>query len=286
MARRRAETLGVASTHVEVVAKVAEMTDHTDGTDDEGPDLPEDELPGLHGPDDAPRPPWRGWTEAPTEEVYNLLWTSYRDGITGLRVLGKRTGAGQRTIQTAIDRGWPEKGWPSLRERMKLYERQRDASRQRELAAEKAKAEAEGINEAQAWQAFTKRSQALVSQAEDVLGEMGKKLKQAVQLATFIRYRRVRRQDEHGKVVLVDEAYVDGLALAKAVSLWTGSMKEMPSVMKVLLGPAALEAVPEMPAITDEQLAEMQQGRMPVGWTEQKVAMALMAAAKAAGGEP
>jgi hypothetical protein len=246
-----------------------------------------DRPPGPTGDDDAISPPYRGWTQAPTEEVYTGMWARYRDGLRDPTPLAKRCGVAYATAYTAVYRGWPEEHWPALKERLELWDRQRKATRDRELREADAKtAAAYGKNEGQIWLEFRQRAQHLVADAESVLTVMGKKLKDAVEMSTFVKYRRVRQLDKNGVLQTVDQAYVDGLALAKAAALWTGSIKDMPQVMKFLLGDKALELPEAAPDFTAEQLEQMARGELPEGVSEKQVGLALMAAAaKASAGE-
>jgi hypothetical protein len=220
------------------------------------------------------------------------MWSCYRDGMRTARALQRRCSVGFRTAVTAIERGWPERGWAALVDRLKFWEKQREAARQRQVAADAVAASDAGKTEAAKWREFQEMWLPHCRQAAGILGEMGKKLAGAVSAATFVRYRRVRKiimvkgadGVERPQQFYEDQPFIDALAHTKAVQLWCTSMRDVPQVARFLLGPAIDKPEPSVPEFTPEQLAELGQGRLPAGVTEEMVGLALLHGSKVGGG--
>ena len=252
-----------------------------------------DELPGATGDDEEPSPPFRGWCKSIDESEWSAAWACYRDGTRGIRALARKCSFGFSMAKTCIERGFPNQGLASFQDKLKLWERQREAARARELEADRQAAADQGMTEARIWRDFTKRTQSLVKQAEDVLVSFGKKLQAHAPLVSFVRYRRVRQavtvavKDGHEvqEIRVVDQPYVDGAAFAKALALWAGAAKDIPGLMRMMLGPSALQPEAVVPEFTAEQLEKMARGELPEGISPRDVGLALIAAA-AGGREP
>jgi hypothetical protein len=165
----------------------------------------------------------------PPEELYELLWQKYQEGLRTRDALAQACGCRTRTASTAIRFGWPEKGWPSLRERLVLWLKRRDAVRAAELAqADRVSAEAAGVSHVAAWREFLPKSFTLNTELASFLGVFGQRMREAMKSASFIRYRTVRKtftdmetrkdgtQVPHSRTLSVSEPYVDGVAIAKA----------------------------------------------------------------------
>lgn len=92
--------------------------------DEKPPETPTDE------PKSPPRlkivKPKRGQV---TAEMYEQLARAYLESQTRtMRGLARDTGLSQDTCAKAINLGWPERGWPPLRERAELYDKQKRAA--------------------------------------------------------------------------------------------------------------------------------------------------------------
>lgn len=239
-----------------------------------------------------PMPPARGWTGPPSDEKYLDLWAAYRDGCRRIRPLQRRCKLDPGTVITAIEKGWPERSMPSLRDRLALHERQMRAAAEREMASDREAAERLGKTEARLWKEARVRQEGLSRQLEDILAAFGKKLQQAAPAATFLRYRKVpvavveKGKDGVERTVLREQlqSFVDATAYAKALALYAGAVKDAPAITRAILGPAVDEAEPEVPTFTQEQLAEIAAGRMPDGVDQRMIGLALLAAM--AGGVP
>lgn len=227
---------------------------------------------------DTPIPPGGGWIETPpTDETYGAMWACYRDGVRSLKEICKRAKVCRRTAITAIRRGWPAAGLPALSERIKLWEKQRDASRQQQLAADRVAAEAVGKTEAQRWKQMVDILWPIVINVATTLGKLEKRARDSVEMATLIRYRTVRKEHpKTGKVRKVSEAYISASEHARVMQVLTGALKELPNVSKIVLGPAAQIPEPEVPKFTQEQLDQLANGVMPEGVTEELLGLALL----------
>lgn len=204
------------------------------------------------------------------------MWTAFREGAQSAHHLQRRTGVSRLMAETAIKRGWPENNWPPLRERWKLFEKQAEASRQRELQADRLAAENAGKTSATRWREHQEKWMPVADMAPELIGELGRRLKAAVNAATFVRY----RKNKDGKT----EAYVNASEVARATALWTQAFKDAPQAMRYLLGPSALAPEPEAPELTPEQLEQLGQGQLPPGVTEQMLGALLLRGTKVEGG--
>ena len=249
------------------------MSDESDESQQPvGPIRPIDDLPQP-----VVTPPSRGWVETPPPEaVYAALWASYREGAQVAKHLARRTGVSLLMADTAIRRGWPTKNWPALQERWRLFARQADAAREKELERDRAAAEDAGKTSATRWREYQEKWMPVAEMAPELVGELGRKLRTAVGAATFIRYRRVRSLDKDRNVVEVDQAYVDGSAVIHATALWCKCFQTAPMAMRYLLGNGALAPEPEAPELTAEQLEQLARGELPPGVTEQMLGAMLM----------
>lgn len=255
-----------------------------DGTDDP-------ENAGAGDPEESRGAPEGKRAPAPKESKYQALWVSYRDGVREKRALMRLHRMAWATVHTAVEYGWPEQGWTSLKDRAALWDRQALAAKQTEIAAlDRAAAEAKGKRDAMRWDAYRPRAVELATKGHEVLEALQGKLAEAVKAATFVKYRMIRTVDPLTKKVVIEQKpYVDGVAVAQAVRLWSAAQRENGNVLAFLTGgPAGLPGdVPEAPELTTEQVAELNQGRLPEGVTLEMVAAAVMAQGKtgAGGGE-
>jgi hypothetical protein len=221
--------------------------------------------------------PSRRWViTAPHEAIYAAMWTAFREGSQTAPAMQRRTGVSLRMAETAILRGWPENNWPALAERWKLFSRQAEEARQRELQADRLAAESAGKTSATRWREHQEKWMPVAEMAPELIGALGNKLKQAVAIATFVRY----RKNKTGQV----EAYVNASEVARATALWTQAFKDAPAAMRYLLGPNALAPEPEVPDLTPEQLEQLNAGELPTGITEQMLGALLMRGTKVEGG--
>ncbi len=251
--------------------------DDDDLSEDSGAD---EEIPsiGFRANDlDTPTPPARGWTRPPSEEKYAALWARFRDGVRVGRELAKLCRVDMRTALTAIRRGWPEKGWPPLNERLILWNKQRENVRSNELARDRAAATEAGKTEASKWREITDAMWPSVRDLATLCCQASDSLKRSVRLATLIKYRDVTRLAKDGKsTVTVSEAYVDQAAHSRAMFLLANTMKELPNIARVVLGPAAEVPEPEVPVFTSEQIAMLQAGEMPPDVTPEMLGLAML----------
>ena len=221
-------------------------------------------------------PPFGGWCQAPDEDRYAGMWAAFREGCRGTRALARKCGVGFAMAKTAIEKGWPDERWPALRDRLVLWERQADQARERALQADRTAAETAGKTSATVWREHQKKWQPVLEMAPELIGELGRKLRSAIGSATFVKYRRIKAFDKDGKVVTIDQAYVDARDVTRAGALWATAIRDAPAAMKFLLGPAALTPEPEAPDLTAEQLEQLNRGEMPPGITEQQLGMMLL----------
>ena len=248
------------------------MADETEGPVDS---VPADGSEGtVSKGGDAPSKRWV--LTAPHEAIYAAMWTAYREGAQTDAALQRRTGVSLRMAQTAIHRGWPENNWPALAERWKLFSKQAEQARQAELQADRLAAESAGKTSATRWREHQDKWMPVAEMAPELLASMGQKLKQAMQVATFVRY----RKNKTGVV----EAYVNAADVARATSLWVQAFKDAPQAMRYLLGPGALAPEPEAPELTAEQLEQLNAGELPAGVTEAMLGAILMRGTKIEGG--
>lgn len=87
-------------------------------------------------PDAPQRPPQPGKParEYVTALTYDRLWEVYRDGLRSGAELVSKVGVSRDTARKAIERGWPEKGWHSLKQRAREHDQLKvDAERQAAL---------------------------------------------------------------------------------------------------------------------------------------------------------
>ncbi len=230
--------------------------------------------------------PAKGWVETPPPEpVYAGMWACYRDGARATNALARRAGVSYRMAYTAVHRGWPANKWPALAERWKLFERQADAARARELENDRQAAETAGKTSAARWRDYQAKWLPVMDMAPEIVGELGRKLKQAVALATFTQYRKVK-QIVNGKEVKVDQLYVNGADVARATQLWVQAFKESPAAMRYLLGVGVDAPEPQVPDLTPEQQASLDRGEMPSGMTAGMLGALLLQQANKTGSEP
>jgi hypothetical protein len=210
----------------------------------------------------------------PREEIYMSMWASYRDGVREKRALMRGHNLGWPLVHTAIEHGWPEKGWASLRSRAELWDRQREAAKATELAkVDRKEAEAKGKAEALDWVRFKPRALRLANEGQDILEGLAAKLKDAMKAATFVRYRRVRELDVNGRAVFVDRPYVDGPAVFQAARLWASAFRETGGLIAMLTGGGgALRGQRAFPDLTEDQVLALERGDMPEGLTVEQVA--------------
>lgn len=221
--------------------------------------------------------PARGWIETPPHEgIYAAMWTAFREGAQTAHHMQRRTGVSRLMAETAIKRGWPQNNWPALAERWKLFSKQAEQARQAELQADRIAAQAAGKSAATRWREHQDRWMPVAEMAPDLLADLGRKLKQAVGLATFVRYRKNKAGDM--------EAYVNSSEVARATSLWVQAYKDAPQAMRYLLGPGALAPEPEAPELTAEQEEMLARGELPPGITEAMLGAMLMRGTKIEGG--
>ncbi len=222
-------------------------------------------------PADAPKR-----TPPPREELYQALWLSYRDGVREKRALMRAHSVGWALAHTAVELGWPEEGWPSLRQRAELWDRQREAARVQAIAQADARAAEEaGRAQALSWHAFRPRAAALAVQGQALLEQLSAKLGEAAKAATFVKYRHVQELDPStGRMVRVSRPYVDGVAVAYAARLWAAAFKETGHLMAFLTGQAPDVPVPEL---TSDQVEQIRKGQLPPGLTLEMVAAAVAA---------
>jgi hypothetical protein len=228
--------------------------------------------PDSAGGGAPPKPPG-----PPREAVYQALWVSYRDGVREKRALIRLHRLSWAVVNHAVELGWPEAGFPALAERAALWDRQTLAAKQTELAVlDRAAAEAKGRKQAARWDTFQPKALALAEEGHDILSSLALKLREAAGAMTFTRYRRVRKVDPAtGQVVVTDQVYVDGMAMAHATKLFTAAARENANLVAFLAGGPLQD--PKVPELTDEQLAVLEQGRLPDGMTLEQVAAAVMA---------
>lgn len=250
--------------------------------------------PPASDPDALPPRGQRGGTrKPPSEPFYSALWVAYRDGLRGKNALKKKFHCGWWVINEAIENGWPSLGWPSLRSRYELYEKQTAAERRKALAqdsgvaiarADAKAAQASGQIDQQTWSAFKPRATKAVLEGYEALEQLAAKLREASKAASFVNYRTIRTRDaQSGRVIYTEQAFVDGLRVAQAVRLWAGAAKEAGTLMSFLVGGPS-ERTEVMPALTPEQVAEIREGRLPEGVTVEQVAQAVLALGQVAVG--
>jgi hypothetical protein len=178
-----AETLEVALER----GNAGHMPVGNDGGDDgEGhdlPDEPEEPVQPIHSQSQgAPR---GGWVVTPPAEgLYAMLWATYRDGARTVQALAKRSGVSVRTAMTAVHKGWPENNWPALQERWKLFEKQADANRARELENDRRAAAEAGKTSATLWREYQRKWMPVAEMAPELVREFGNRLKQVMSAAT------------------------------------------------------------------------------------------------------
>ncbi len=242
--------------------------------EEDPPDPPAGEPPAP-GKEEPARPP--------REELYQAMWIAYRDGMREKMRLKRQFKVAWRLVDKAVETGWPELGWASLRSRLELWERQREAAKAKELAeADRRAAEKKGKDEAHEWRTFRPRAVKILVEGQEVLETLGAKLREAAKVASFIRYRRVRViEPATGKMVTTDQAYVDGLAVTRAITLWASAAKETGTLMSFLTGGPSARI--ELPNLTPEQLEELRAGRLPEGISLEQVAQAVLAIGAAGG---
>lgn len=106
-------------------------------------------------PKDPPEPPDLKSVPKPkqrrhgaiTAEIYERMAQAYlTSGKRSMRGLARACGVSEETASKAITLGWPDRKWPSLRERAELFDRQTKSSKKR--------AEPMTLEEAQALRAF------------------------------------------------------------------------------------------------------------------------------------
>lgn len=246
-------------------------------TEDEG-------KPGGASPDPKPKPTNRA--PSPTETTYQLLWETYRDGIRGPSELARACNCAHRVAVTAINHGWPEKSWAALKDRLVFYIQQRRAAKTREIAeGDRAAAEQAGQTQATAWRTFLPKAFANTVACMETMGALGEKLKRAIELSSFIRYRTIRKRGDDGKVVAISEAYVDGVSVAKACAIWAQAIRENTATMALLTGGRAL-GDEEAPTFTPEQVEMLERGELPPGVSAEQVARSVLAMGAAVAGKP
>lgn len=119
-----------------------------------------------------------------TTAHYEALWVAYRDGIRTARGLSIKCGVVRKTAERAISRGWPDRQWPALADRV------REMDRVRELAEKQAQVEKfrEGVDPLYK---ARRRNLEQAGTAGEVLFNAIRKSAAALEAATYIRYRRV-----------------------------------------------------------------------------------------------
>lgn len=231
----------------------------------------------------------------PPEPLYTALWVSYRDGVREKSKLKRMHRVSWRTVNQAIEHGWPEKEWPSFRDRLLMWERQKGRSAQQVLAeADRRAAEAQGQAEVITWLTFQPQAVKVAADTLQTLRQLGAKLQDAVKAATFVRYRKVRTPavDAQGQVIpgrftTSWAPYVDGMAMARACQVFSSAFKETSSIMSFLMGGPNARVDFNLPDLTPEQLEQLRAGEVPEGLTVDQVARLYVAGmgGQAAGGQ-
>lgn len=214
----------------------------------------------------------------PDEPTWEQMWRVFRDAAGDITAedLARECDVPRQVAFAAINRGWPQKRLPALRDRLELYTKQEHEARARALAdADRQEAEAAGVEKARVWRTFFPKAAAQLIANMETMGALGAKLRRATDVASFVRYRVVKKLGENGKVTAVSEAYVDGIQIAKACALLAQAAREQTSTMTALTGGRAL---PDEPAVefTPEQVEILSRGELPPGVSAEQVARAVL----------
>ena len=165
------------------------------------------------------------------------------------------------------------------------FERQKTSAKASEIAtADREAAMRLGQSQGAAWREFLPKGYAATLDCMVTLGQLGQKLRRAMEAASFIRYRTVKKLDANNRLVSVHEAYVSGAEVAKACAIWSQAIRENAQTMALLTGGARVH-IPDADVVdlTEEQIAKLEQGELPEGVTPEQVARAVLAIGSAGG---
>jgi hypothetical protein len=211
-----------------------------------------------------------------TRAKYDALWDLYRAGERGVLGLARAGGIAKETSRRAIEKGWPNRGWDSLRERAKLIDRQR-------LDVE-AKAATEHFREEVDEFYRARRRNLKHLEAVTAFGfTMLTRIQQAMASSTFSRARRVKRILD-GQAQEVDELYIPAREVATALRQTAAAIRDVGAYelewLKVGAGmmPGQTAAAPGEEAtpvapMTGEQVKYVLEhdGALPPGVTDEQV---------------
>lgn len=201
-----------------------------------------------------------------SQETYEGIWEAWKKGMRTKRALMVAFNVNHSTITRLVDRGYPNRGWKSIRKRWEEYEEEQHVEQQRLMIAQQAAMQDK-------WDEAKKENLGLLRAAKVATARMVKAMVEACERITFTRTKRYK--NKAGDWV-EEEVPLQGGALAAAMlrmaqaidilqtkeAFWLGGPTE---VKELRGGPFArwMELTPEQLAFIEEH------GQLPEGVTEE-----------------
>jgi hypothetical protein len=203
-------------------------------------------------------------------ELYEAIWESWRDGTRNKSRLSAMFSLSFQTISRLVEDGYPERGFPSFIERLRVWEAAAATAKTSTIEDKKKK-------ESEEWEANKAHMLKLSHATKIGLGNLIMKANVATQRAEFIKNRKRKVLDKHGDVHVIDEdvpasalemadawrTIVNSVeAVGRIESFWRGG----PTSRAEIMGTAA-SALAAFQKLTPEQLDYIitSGGAMPPG---------------------
>ncbi len=239
----------------------------------------------------------KGRVRPPEAAVYEAWWESYRDGERSAPRLAAAFRISIHTARRAVEHGWPQASLPALKDRAQLHDQKATRAMQVVVAAAETSAlAAAGTTLLGTWEAAARRALDNVKESGEALGILGKRIREAAELANFVRYRKVPdidpatrqpRRDAKGHPVMILKSFVDGATLAAATRLWVSAQRDQVALSQRLFGEVFPDAMgaEDLPDLRDDQLALLEAGEIPEDLAAEDLARVVISLSRNGGGD-